>query len=303
LTLDWREELRHLVAAGEVRLDEPLREHTSFRLGGPADAFVIPGTREELRAVVDFAVARRLPWFVLGRGTNLLVRDGGVRGLVIKTGPCLRMIDRSGQMILAGSGLTLAELASQAAAWSLAGLAFAAGIPGTVGGGVTMNAGAYGGDLGQILESVTAYYPGLGPRTWPRAELGLGYRTSRFQQETAIIEEASFRLTPGVEQIIREEMAGFARKRQEKQPLSLPSAGSVFRRPPGGYAGTMIEAAGLKGTRIGGAQVSEMHANFLVNVGGATAADVLALIALVQRKVQAQTGILLEPEIRVIGED
>ena len=301
--MDWREELRQLVTAGEVRLDEPLREHTSFRVGGPADVFVIPGSREELRAAVDLAVARGLPWFVLGRGTNLLVRDGGVRGLVIKIGPCLRMLERAGREILAGAGLTLAELANQAAAWSLAGLAFAAGIPGTVGGGVYMNAGAYGGELGQVLDSVTVYYPGLGERIWPRAELGLGYRTSRFQGETAIIETVRLRLAPGEERAIRGEMAGYARRRQEKQPLSLPSAGSVFRRPPGGYAGTMIEAAGLKGARIGQAQVSELHANFLVNLGGATAADVLALISLVQREVQAKTGILLEPELRAIGED
>ena len=301
--MDWREELRQLVTAGEVRLDEPLREHTSFRVGGPADVFVIPGSREELRAAVDLAVARGLPWFVLGRGTNLLVRDGGVRGLVIKIGPCLRMLERAGREILAGAGLTLAELANQAAAWSVAGLAFAAGIPGTVGGGVYMNAGAYGGELGQVLDSVTVYYPGLGERIWPRAELGLGYRTSRFQGETAIIETVRLRLAPGEERAIRGEMAGYARRRQEKQPLSLPSAGSVFRRPPGGYAGTMIEAAGLKGARIGQAQVSELHANFLVNLGGATAADVLALISLVQREVQAKTGILLEPELRAIGED
>ena len=303
LTLDWRDEIKRLMTDGEVRLNEPLREHTSFRIGGPADVFAIPGLRGELRAIVDFAEARHVPWFILGRGTNLLVRDGGVRGLVIKAEPCLRTSERSGQAILAGAGLALAELANQAAAHSLAGLAFAAGIPGTVGGGVYMNAGAYGGDLGQMLESVTAYYPGLGVRTWPRAELGLGYRMSRFQQETAIIEEARFQLATGEERAIREEMACYAQRRQEKQPLSFPSAGSVFRRPPGGYAGTMIEAAGLKGARIGGAQVSELHANFLVNLGGATAADVLALIALVQREVQAQTGIPLEPEIRVIGED
>ena len=142
LTLDWRDEIKRLMTDGEVRLNEPLREHTSFRIGGPADVFAIPGLRGELRAIVDFAEARHVPWFILGRGTNLLVRDGGVRGLVIKAGPCLRTSERSGQAILAGAGLALAELANQAAAHSLAGLAFAAGIPGTVGGGVYMNAGA-----------------------------------------------------------------------------------------------------------------------------------------------------------------
>lgn len=301
--MPWREELRTLVRRGEVRFDEPLREHTSFRLGGPADAFVIPATREELRSAVEFARERDLPWILLGRGSNLLVRDAGYRGIVLRTWSCLRGLRVEGREIAAGAGATLAELAHEAAAHSLAGLAFAAGIPGTVGGGVWMNAGAYGGDLSQVLTEVKVYYPGRGEATLPLAELGLAYRTSRFQHERAIIEEARFILAPGEEKAIREEMACLARRRQERQPLNLPSAGSVFRRPPGGYAGPLIEEAGLKGRRIGGAQVSEKHANFIVNLGDATARDVLALIELVQAEVKARTGILLEPEVRIIGED
>jgi len=223
--------------------------------------------------------------------------------MAIRTVPCLRGSEWVGTEVSVGAGLTLAELAGEAAARSLAGLAFAAGIPGTLGGGIYVNAGAYGGDLAQAIASVTAYYPGEGPRSWGPDELDLGYRMSRFQRERAIIEEARLRLAPGDEGMIRDEMACYARRRQEKQPLSLPSAGSVFRRPAGGFAGTLIEKTGLKGTRVGQAQVSEVHANFIVNLGGATAADVLALVDMVQRAVQARTGVLLEPEIRVVGED
>lgn len=291
------------MAQGEIRLDEPMREHTSFKIGGPADALVIPATVAELRGAIEFAAGRGLPWLILGRGSNLLVRDGGIRGLVIKTGLCLREMSNRGSEIEAGAGITLAELANEAARLGLAGLAFAAGIPGTLGGGIFMNAGAYGGELSQVVQSVTAYYPGQGPRTWTAAELDLGYRSSRFQREQAVIESLRLLLTPGDERAIREEMACYARRRQEKQPLNLPSAGSVFRRPPGGYAGTLIEETGLKGRRVGQAQVSEKHANFIVNLGGATAADVLALIELVRRAVEERTGILLEPEIRVVGED
>ncbi|MCL6614270.1 MAG: FAD-binding protein, partial [Firmicutes bacterium] len=218
--MTWREELRRLVAEGEVLFDEPMRHHTSFRIGGPAEALVVPADRRELRAAVEFAFERDLPWFILGRGTNLLVRDGGVRGLVIKTTRCLRGIAFAGVEVRVEAGLSLSELAHEAAARSLAGLAFAAGIPGTVGGGIYMNAGAYGGELGQVVLSVTAYYPGRGERIWPREELGFGYRTSRFQDERAIIEEARFRLAPGDAAAIRAEMEDYARRRQEKQPLN-----------------------------------------------------------------------------------
>lgn len=298
----WQDDLRGL-NAGELRLDEPLREHTSFRIGGPADALIVPATLQSLHRVVDFAAERGLPWFILGRGTNLLVRDGGWRGLVVKPSACLRRLEVSGTRIAAGAGVSLAELAAAAAAHALAGLAFAAGIPGSLGGGIYMNAGAYGGELAQTLVSVRAYYPGRGAVTWPAPDLGLGYRTSRFQGETALIEEAAFALARGEEGAIREEMASYARRRQAKQPLSLPSAGSVFKRPAGGYAGPLIEAAGLKGARVGDAQVSTLHANFIVNLGQARARDVLALIRLVQERVREHSGILLEPEIRIIGED
>ena len=301
--LEWRHELRRLVTAGEIRFDEPLRDHTSFRIGGPVEALVAPGSRAELRRVVDFAAGRGVPWLVLGRGTNLLVKDGGLRGIALKTSSCLRGLSFSGCEAQAGAGLSLAELASQAADRSLAGLAFAAGIPGTLGGGIYMNAGAYGGELSQVVTGVTAYYPGQGERAWRADELALEYRASRFQHETAIIEEATLQLSPGDEKVLREEMADYAQRRRAKQPLSLPSAGSVFRRPPGRFAGTLIEEAGLKGARVGQAQVSELHANFIVNLGGSTAADVLGLIELVQREVLARTGIALEPEIRVVGED
>ena len=299
----WRDELRRLVAEGEVRFDEPMRHHTSFRIGGPAEALVVPASRRELRAAVEFAFERDLPWFILGRGTNLLVRDGGVRGLVIKTTRCLRSIAFTGLEVRVEAGFSLNELACEAAARSLSGLAFAAGIPGTVGGGIYMNAGAYGGEIGQMVLSVTAYHPGRGERSWLREELGFGYRTSRFQDERAIIEEARLRLVPGDAAAIRAEMEDYARRRQEKQPLNLPSAGSVFRRPPGSYAGALIEEAGLKGLRVGGAQISERHANFIVNLGGARAADVLALIELVRTRVKERTGVLIEPEVEVIGID
>ena len=300
--VDWREEIAACVTETEIRLDEPMAKHTSFRIGGPADVLAMPGSRVDLRRLVDLAYEHGLPWFILGRGTNLLVRDGGIRGLVIKPGPCLRWMEWGGEEAAVGAGVTLAELANEAASHSLAGLAFAAGIPGTLGGGIYMNAGAYGGELVQVVTSVTAYYPGCGERIWQRDQLELSYRASRFQKERAVIEGVTMRLPPGREPKIRQEMALLACKRQEKQPLSLPSAGSVFRRPSGGYAGTMIERAGLKGLRIGDAQVSELHANFIVNLGHAKAGDVLSLINQVRERVAAQTGIWLEPEIRVIGE-
>jgi UDP-N-acetylmuramate dehydrogenase len=303
ICLDWREELKKIIATGEVLCDAPMREHTSFRIGGPVDALAAPGSRAELRRAVDFAAGRGLPWLVLGRGTNLLVRDGGLRGLAIQTDRCLRRITFNDTEIIAEAGVTLWSLANRAATHSLAGLAFAAGIPGTLGGGICMNAGAYGGELSRVVQSVTAYYPGRGLSILDYDELDLGYRASRFQREAALIEEARLKLVPGEEQEIRVEMADYNGRRQAKQPLSLPSAGSVFKRPPGNYAGTLIEAAGLQGTRIGRAQVSTMHANFIVNLGGATAADVLALIELVRATVYEKSGIALEPEIKVVGED
>lgn len=301
--MDWQEELRALLPHSEIRLNEPMRHHTSFRIGGPADALVVPGDRDELRRAVDFAASRGLPWFVLGRGSNLLVRDGGIRGIVLKTVPSLRWLRFIGREAEAGAAVTLAELSNEAAARSLRGVAFAAGIPGTLGGGVLMNAGAYGGQLADVVVAVDVYYPGRGPCTWAGGELGFAYRRSRFQGEECIIEAARLALEPGDEAAIRSEMASYAQRRQEKQPLHLPSAGSVFKRPPGGYAGTLIEEAGLKGTRVGDAQISPLHANFIVNLGAARAADVLALIELVQREVKARTGFCLEPEIRAIGED
>lgn len=238
--MDWRDRLADIVIAGMVLFDEPMSRHTTFRIGGPADALVLPGTGQELRDVIDFARAEALPWLVIGRGSNLLVRDGGLRGLAVKTSQCLRGLEFEGGRARVGAGLSLAELAGEAARRSLAGLAFAAGIPGTVGGAVYMNAGAYGGELAQVVAEVTVYLPGEGDCRLARSELGFAYRSSRFQREDSVILEAVLELTPGDEAAIREEMAVYTRKRQEKQPLHLPSAGSVFRRPPGGYAGTLI---------------------------------------------------------------
>ena len=285
----------------EVRLKEPMSCHTSFRTGGPADWFVIPDTPEELAAVIS--VCRRLgaSWCVIGNGTNLLAGDLGYRGAIISM-ERFQKLETCGNRVSAGAGLLLSRLANGASKKGLAGMEFAAGIPGTVGGAVVMNAGAYGGEISQILESVTILDEDGRLSKLQTGELGLGYRTSRFQKTGEIVLEAEFLLVPGAQDEIRARMEELAKRRKEKQPLEYPSAGSTFKRPKGYFAGQLIEEAGLKGFCLGGAAVSEKHAGFVINKENATSSDILALCEEIRRRVKENSGQELELEVRLLGE-
>lgn len=294
-----------LSALGPIKheYDLPLSKVTSFRIGGPVDLMVEPETPEELAAVVDYLFQEGISWFLLGRGSNLLVRDKGIRGVMVRLGKGFAEIKVEGLQIMAGAAVSLTAIAEEAARYGLTGLEFASGIPGTVGGATFMNAGAYDGEMRQVVTAVRVYKPGEGFMVLGQEELNFGYRCSRLQQENLIAVEVMMILTPGEESRIREKMRIYQQRRKEKQPLEYPSAGSVFRRPPSDYAGRLIEASGLRGKRIGRAEVSEKHAGFIINLGGATARDVLTLIDLIKKEVAARFHVDLETEIRVIGEE
>ena len=281
---------------------EPMKRHTTFKVGGPCSLMLLPKNMEELRGAIAFLKERGFPYAVIGKGSNLLVADKGTHLVIIKLAEnfaSMQKIDHC--RIEADAGVSLAKLAAFAAEENLSGLAFAAGIPGTVGGGVFMNAGAYGGELSAVIERVTVLTPAGEPAEFTNEQCALGYRKSFFSEHQAYtIVRAVFSLTPGKKDEIHAEMADLAKRRREKQPLEYPSAGSTFKRPEGAFAGTLIEAAGLKGFTIGGAQVSKKHAGFLINTGGATAADVQNLISTVQEKVKEQSGFFLECEVRFL---
>ncbi len=298
---DWRAELIAAVQPGNYRYDEPMSHHTSFRIGGPADLMIEVGTPDELARTVDYCRQAGIFWFLLGRGTNLLVKDEGIRGVVLKLAGEFSRITIEGEKIKAGAALSLAMVAEQAARHGLAGFEFASGIPGSIGGAVFMNAGAYGREMKDVVSAVHVYEPGQGFKIYQRDEMEFAYRSSRLQTEGGICLEVLLALTPGEEGLIRQEMGELNSRRREKQPLEYPSAGSVFKRPSHDFAGRLIEEAGLKGKQVGKAQVALKHAGFIINLGGATAQDVLELIALVQEEVYRKSGVWLEPEIRVIG--
>lgn len=292
-----------LVPASRLLFDEPMSRHTSFKIGGPADLVAIPSSVDDLRTVLAFCTSESLPWFVMGNGTNLLVRDKGIRGVVIKLAGTLDRLEIAGETLTAGSGALLRKTSEAAAARGLAGLEFTHGIPGTVGGAAVMNAGAYDGEMKDVIESVELLSPGDGRVVvLEAAALGFAYRKSVLQDRSDIVLSATMRLKRGDRPAILERMSDLDRRRREKQPLDLPSAGSVFRRPEGAYAGPLIEGAGLKGHRIGGAEVSTVHAGFIVNRGGATADDVLEMITFIRDAVLRKYGVELTPEIKVVGE-
>jgi UDP-N-acetylmuramate dehydrogenase len=285
-----------------VTLDEPMSKHTSFRIGGPADALVVPTTISELQQVLRFCHREQLPTVVIGNGSNLLVRDRGIRAVVIKLAGALSTVTLTKTGMIAEAGISLAALARTAVEAELGGLEFAAGIPGSLGGAVMMNAGAYGGQMQDVVERVFAMDQSGQEHLLKRDELDFGYRHSALQDRCLIAVKVELRLQhqdPAKSQAI---IADLAARRREKQPLHLPSAGSVFKRPPGHYAGALIQQAGLMGKRIGGAEVSTRHAGFIVNVGNATAADVENLIHHVQATVAERFGVELETEVQIIGE-
>lgn len=293
--------LREILPDLEIKEQEPMSLHTSFRIGGPCDLMVVPHSEQELQTVLSFLFKIKIKPVILGGGSNVLVSDEGIRGVLILMKDALTdiaLLDET--TVFAESGVSMARLANFAADHGLTGLEFAQGIPGTVGGGLYMNAGAYGGELKDTAMRTRIMHMDGTVSTVEGEAQGLGYRTSAFQHMEAVIVGAEFSLTKGDPAGIRETMKELGQRRRSKQPLELPSAGSTFKRPEGHFAGALIEAAGLKGYSVGGAMVSVKHAGFVVNVGGATASDVLTLIRDVQDKVLASSGILLEPEIRMI---
>jgi UDP-N-acetylmuramate dehydrogenase len=288
-----------------VRNDEPLSEHTSMQVGGKADLYVMPKHETALTDLVAALAELGIPYEVIGRGTNVIARDGGVRGVVIEVGKGLDAIavDGGRRTVTAGAGAALSAVAGKAAEAGLSGLEPISGIPGTVGGALFMNAGAYGGEMSHVVTQARAYDVDAGRiRTMNLYEMRLGYRTSIFRSGRYVILSVRFGLKPKETKEIKAAMSGFRRRRNAKQPMDLPSSGSFFKRPEGAYAGQLIEEAGLKGLSVGGAQISEKHAGFIVNNGGATAADVLALMEKVRAAVRERSGFVLHPEPRIIGE-
>lgn len=282
-----------------VKLNQPMEKYTTFRIGGPADVMFFPETPQEILVAQALAAESDMPVTVIGCGSNLLVSDAGIRGLVIALGRPFSRIEVWGNRIYAQAGARLSAVANTALARGLTGLEFASGIPGSVGGGVFMNAGAYGGQLSDVLTEVELIRDGMVTRV-PAAEMDFGYRHSAAMENGALVTDAVFELQPGDPAEIRARMDDLNGRRREKQPLEYPSAGSVFKRPEGYFAGALIEQAGLKGCRIGGAEVSPKHAGFIVNVGGATAQDVFQLIMHVQHTVQDRFGVWLDTEIRLL---
>lgn len=285
-----------------VLTDEPMSSHTTFRIGGPADYFLIPETVEQVGRIIEICREESLPYFILGNGSNLLVGDGGYRGVIIQLYRNMSDVRTEGNVIRAQAGALLSAVAAAARNASLTGFEFAGGIPGTVGGAVVMNAGAYGGEMKDVLTEATVLTDKGEIRTLSVEELQLGYRTSIVKTAGYIVLEAKFRLEEGDQAKIRETMKELTVKRTSKQPLEFPSAGSTFKRPEGYFAGKLVMDSGLAGYQVGGAQVSAKHCGFVINAGGATARDVRMLMKDVQDKVFEKYGVKLEPEVKFLGE-
>ena len=294
--------IRKLGEQVEILEAEPMKNHTTFRIGGPADALALPKTPEEVAEVVRFCHEHAQPYYVLGNGSNLLVSDEGYRGLVLQLYRNFNDIQVNGEMITVQSGAMLAAVARTAYQNGLTGLEFASGIPGTIGGAVVMNAGAYGGEMKHVLREVTVLTKEGEVLAIPAKALELGYRTSVIPKNGWIVLGAVLQLKKGDPEQILARMEELKEQRITKQPLDLPSAGSTFKRPEGYFAGKLIMDAGLRGFTVGGAQVSEKHCGFVVNRGNATAADVWELICEVKRRVKERTGVELEPEVKLLGD-
>ena len=297
----FQEQLQQIITHGAFFENEPMSRHTTFGIGGPADIFVDVSSADEIRQICQLTRSLEVPFFIVGNGSNLLVSDEGIRGVVIHLGKSFSEVERDGEIIKAQAGASLGKIARVALDASLTGFEFAAGIPGSFGGAVSMNAGAYGGEMKDILVDVDLLTPQGEIITLKAEDMDLSYRHSIVFDKDYIVLGARIRLQPGQEQEIREKMDQLARARKEKQPLEYPSAGSTFKRPTGYFAGKLIQDAGLKGYTVGGAMVSEKHAGFVINHGGATAQEVRFLIRQVQKKIQDKFGVHMEPEVRFLG--
>ena len=297
----FEQKLERLLAPDQIRKEEPLSRHTTFRVGGPAEYLITPEIAQ-IPDVVALCRQNEIPLTVIGNGSNLLVSDNGLQGVVLelgKTASGIRLPD--GEDLVVQAGTLLSETANYAAKNGLSGMEFAAGIPGSLGGAVVMNAGAYGGEMKDILSGVRVLTAAGEIKVRSADELDLSYRHSRMMDEGEIVLEAKLNLAQGSEVVIRAKMDELRKKRVEKQPLEYPSAGSTFKRPQGYFAGKLIEDAGLRGFRIGDAQVSEKHCGFVINRGAATAAQILELMQRVQERVKEHSGVDLEPEVRLLG--
>jgi UDP-N-acetylmuramate dehydrogenase len=299
---DFSTKLYNILTAENILIDEPMKNHTSFKVGGPADALVTPESYEEVVNVIKLCNGNKVPYYILGKGSNLIVRDGGFRGIIIKLTK-LDEITVEAERITVQSGVDLCKVSKIALENNLTGFEFACGIPGTVGGAVTMNAGAYNGEISQVIDSALVVDMNGNLIKLNKEQLELGYRMSAIQKYNYTVMEVSFKLSYGEFEKIKARIDDLTKKREDKQPLEYPSAGSTFKRPEGYFTGQLIEESALKGFSIGGAQVSEKHAGFIINKENATAMDILNLIAHVQQVIKSRYDVELHPEVRIIGED
>ncbi|QXM06476.1 UDP-N-acetylmuramate dehydrogenase [Crassaminicella indica] len=286
----------------QILKNEQMKKHTSFKIGGPADIMVLPKSKEEVQFAINVCKVCNIDYYVIGNGSNLLVRDKGIRGVVIKLADNFNDVNIKGNRVIAQAGILLSALSNRLMKESFKGFEFASGIPGTLGGAIAMNAGAYGGEMKDVL--VGAYVVDENGKIiyLDKKDMALDYRSSIIQKKGYVVVEAEMEFEKGDLTEIKEKIKDFTKRRTTKQPLHLPSAGSTFKRPQGYFAGKLIEDAGLKGVRVGGAQVSDLHSGFVVNVDNATADDVIHLMGLVQKVVKDQFGVVLESEVKIIGE-
>lgn len=294
--------LEKILDQEDIKIDEPMKNHTSFKVGGPADILITPKSFQQVIDVINLCKEDSIPFFIMGNGSNLLVRDGGIRGIIIKLIK-LNNIEVQGNKITTGSGTSLKKISTEALNNSLTGLEFACGIPGSVGGAVTMNAGAYNGEISNAIESAKIIDDCGEVKILNKEELKLGYRMSSILMHGYTVLEVNFNLKKGEYEKIKNRMDDLNRRRSEKQPLEYASAGSTFKRPVGHFAAKLIEDSGLKGENVGDAQVSQKHSGFIINRGNATARDILNLIGIVQRRVKEKFDVNLYTEVRIIGED
>ena len=297
------DKLNNVIGKDSILIDEPMSRHTTFRVGGPADFFVTPKAKEEVRDVIRICKEAGMPYYIIGNGSNLLVSDAGYRGVIVQIYKEMNEVKVEGDLVKAQAGALLSGIAAKALGAELSGFEFASGIPGTIGGACVMNAGAYGGEMKDVLESVTVLTGEGKIIELGRNELELGYRTSVIAKKGYIVLGAVLKLERGDGEKIKTYMDELKEKRVTKQPLEYPSAGSTFKRPEGYFAGKLIEDAGLRGFQVGGAQVSEKHCGFVINRDHATAADIMELMRQVQIRVKENSGVDLEPEVKRLGDE